>query len=191
MPREKDFDQQMVVKKCINLFANKGYSATGIQEIVEATNINRSSLYSTFKGKDELFLTCLKKVMLDEVTILEALQKKGHSATKLLDAYLELVIKDKPGFHLLKYANAEFNLLNKKTQALVNIHYQWKYTFFEGIIKLAQKDDKLTKKIDAKDMVGLLELIVQGIQNVAPLANAEKIYKKSVLQFSTLIKKKK
>lgn len=191
MPREKDFDQETVVKKCISLFANKGYSATGIQEIVDATGINRSSLYSTFKGKDELFLTCLKKVMQEEVTTLEAMHKKNTSAIKFLDAYLEMVTKDQPAYHLLKYANAEFKLLNRKTQAVVNIHYSWKHAFFTEILKSAQKDGKLTKKIDAKDMVGLLELIVQGIQNISPLANADKVYKKSVAQFSTLIQKKK
>ena len=191
MPREKDFDQQTVIKKCINLFANNGYSATGIQEIVDATGINRSSLYSTFKGKDELFLTCLKKVMGEEVASLESVHKKNTSGIKFLDAYLEMVSKDQPTYHLFKYANAEFKLLNKKTQNAVNAHYSWKHSFIAEILKSAQKDGKLTKKIDSKDMVSLLELIVQGLQNISPLANADKVYKKSVAQFSTLIQKKK
>lgn len=191
MPREKDFNQQAVVNKCITLFASKGYSATGIQEIVETTGINRSSLYSTFKGKDELFLTCVKQVMQEEVKALEAMQKKGMAAIKLVESYLDMVIKDKPAYHLLKYANAEFKLLDKKTQAAVNAHYQWKYSFFDSILKPAQKSGKLSKKIDSKDMVALMELMVQGIQNVSSLANAEKVYKKAVSQFSKLIQKKK
>lgn len=191
MPRDKDFDQQTVVKKCINLFASKGYSATGIQEIVEITGINRSSLYSTFKGKDELFLTCLKKVMLEEVIALEAMQKKDISAIKLLTAYLKMVIKDKPAYHLLKYANVEFKLLDKKTQSALNVHYQWKYAFFEYIIESGQKAGKFTQKIDSKNMVALLELMVQGTQTISLLVNADKIYKKSVLPFLKLIRKKK
>ncbi len=191
MPREKDFDQATVVKKCIDLFASHGYSATGIQEIVQKTGINRSSLYSTFKGKDELFLTCIRKVMLDEVGQLEGMQKKGMSAIKIVDAYLSMVTKDQPAFHLLKFASAEFKLLDRKTQTAVNAHYQWKYAFFEVIFKHAQKSGKLSKKIEAKDMVALLEMMVQGIQNMSPLANADKTYKKSLPEFSRLIQKKK
>jgi TetR/AcrR family transcriptional repressor of nem operon len=191
MPREKDFDQASVLKKCTALFAANGYSATGIQEIVNTTGINRSSLYSTFKGKEELFLSCLKNVMQEESALLEDLEKKGHSATKLIDAYILLVIKDKPGYHLLKFANAEFKLLNKKTQTVLNNHYQWRFNFFERLLQHAQKADKLTKKIEVKDMVALLELMVQGIQNLSPLALADKSYKKSILQFSAMIHKKK
>ncbi len=190
MPREKDFDQQAVVKKCIDLFAHHGYSATGIQEIVDNTGINRSSLYSTFKGKDELFLTCLKKVMQEEILSLEALQKK-LSPIKLIDAYLASVTKDKAGYHLLKFATAEFKLLNKRSQTAINAHYQWKQTFFEGVLMQAQKNGKLSKKIEVGDMVSLLELIVQGVQNFSHLNNADRLYKKPSIRFSKLIQRKK
>ncbi len=191
MPREKDFDQATVIKKCIQLFATNGYSATGIQEIVEATGINRSSLYSTFKGKDELFLTCLKKAMLDEAALLEGIQKKEHGANKLLDAYLAIVVKDEPINHLFKFVNAEFKLLNKKTQAVINSHYKWRYNFLMAVIQEGQKEGKITKKLDAKDLVVMLELITQGIRSISSLADAEKLYKRSALEFSSLIKKKK
>ncbi len=191
MPREKDFDQVQVIKVCTTLFAKNGYSATGIQEIVDTTGINRSSLYATFKGKDELFLTCLTKVLLEEKNSLLELEKKGTSAIKLLDVYLADMIKDKTSSHLLKFANAEFKLLNKKTQTSLNTHYQWKYSFFLNTLQAGQKAGKLSKKIDAKDMVALLEMMVQGVQNLSPLANADKLYKNSLAQFSTLIQKKK
>lgn len=191
MPREKDFDQATVIKKCTQLFATNGYSATGIQEIVEATGINRSSLYATFKGKDELFLTCLKKAMLDEVGLLEGLQKKGPGANKLIDAYLAIVVKDEPVNHLFKFVNAEFRLFNKKTQTAINSHYKWRYSFLSTIIQDGQKEGKITRKLDAKDLVVMLELIMQGIRSLSSLADAEKLYKRSALEFSSLIKKKK
>lgn len=190
MPREKDFNQSIVIKKCTLLFAGNGYSATGIQEIVESTGINRSSLYSTFKGKDELFLTCLELAAKEEISSLEALSKKSNGL-KLIDAYLASVIKSQPQLHLFKFASAEFKLLNKKTQTFVNSHYRWRYNFLLMIIQDGQKSGKISKKLDAKDIVVMLELITQGIQNLSSLADGEKLYKKSALEFSGLIKKKK
>jgi hypothetical protein len=34
-------------------------------------------------------------------------------------------------------------------------------------------------------------MMVQGVQNLSPLANADKLYKNSLAQFSILIQKKK
>ena len=191
MPREKDFDQATVIKKCTALFAASGYSATGIQEIVNASGINRSSLYATFKGKDELFLHCLQKAMLEDAAALEGLGKKGYATSKIMEEYLDMIVKDKPVYHLFKFAHAEFKLLNKKTQAALNAHSQWKNKFFEQHISSAQKSGKLSAKISAKETAGLLEVLVQGIQNVSPLANADKLYKKPAMQLVKLLQKKK
>jgi TetR/AcrR family transcriptional repressor of nem operon len=190
MPREKDFKQADVLKKCAHLFASHGYSATGIQQIVDKTGINRSSLYATFKGKDALFLTCLQNAMAEDVAVLEGFVKKDYSAVKLTEAYLDVIVKDLPGYHLLKFANAEFKLLNKKTQTLLNAHYTWKFNFFEGLFKTAQKSGKLTKKISAHQMAALLELVVLGVQQVSPLTAADKVYKQAALEFTELIQKK-
>jgi TetR/AcrR family transcriptional regulator, transcriptional repressor for nem operon len=190
MPREKDFDQNEVVRKCTLLFSKNGYSATGIQEIVDATKINRSSLYATFKGKDELFLSCLDKAAKDEIALLTGLQKKSEGL-KFLDGYLLAVTKDPSFLHLFKFATAEFKLLNRKTQNYINKHYQWKYQFLLKMIQGAQKSGKISGKTNAKDIVALMEMIIMGIQNLSPTADGTRLYKKSALQFSSLIKKKK
>lgn len=189
MPREKDFNQNEVVRKCTILFAKNGYSATGIQEIVDATKINRSSLYSTFKGKDELFLSCVDRSAKDEINLMQTLHKKA-TGLKFIDGYLAAVTKDQAMFHLFKFATAEFKLLNKKTKAYINNHLRWKYNFLLTIIQEGQRSGKITRKTEAKDIVGMMELIVQGIQNLSSSADAEKIYKKSAQQFSSVIKKK-
>ena len=191
MAREKVFNQDTVVKKCIDLFAKNGYGSTGIQEIVNTTGINRSSLYATFKGKEELFFTCIKKVIQDDIAAMEVLFKKNKSPVKFLNAYLGIVTKEKPAYHLLKHANAEFLLLNKKTQSAINTHYQWKIVFIGSILNHGQKIGKFTKKIESKDITAILELIVHSIALISPLANSEKMYKKSITQFSMLIQKKK
>jgi TetR/AcrR family transcriptional regulator, transcriptional repressor for nem operon len=61
MPDIKHFDPAAVLDAAERLFWQHGVASTGIQDIVTATGINRSSLYATFGGKRELYLAALRR----------------------------------------------------------------------------------------------------------------------------------
>ena len=58
MPRVKQFNEDEVLNKAMELFWKKGYNATSMQDIVDYLGINRASLYSTFGGKKNLSFKC-------------------------------------------------------------------------------------------------------------------------------------
>ena len=60
MPRTKQFDEKEVLKNAMELFWEKGFHATSIQDLVSHLGINRASLYDTYGGKDELFNTAFE-----------------------------------------------------------------------------------------------------------------------------------
>lgn len=55
----KQFDRYQVLDRAMQVFWRHGYQATSIQDLVEATGINRGSLYTTFGDKRGLFLAVL------------------------------------------------------------------------------------------------------------------------------------
>jgi TetR/AcrR family transcriptional regulator, transcriptional repressor for nem operon len=55
----KQFDRNEVLDRATALFWRRGYEATSIRDLVEATGINRGSLYGTFGDKKGLFLAVL------------------------------------------------------------------------------------------------------------------------------------
>jgi TetR/AcrR family transcriptional repressor of nem operon len=55
----KKFDRNEVLDRAMALFWRRGYEATSVQDLVEATGINRGSLYATFGNKQRLFLAVL------------------------------------------------------------------------------------------------------------------------------------
>lgn len=55
MPRVEEFDKESVLQSAMNLFWEKGYHATSMQDLVDATELNRSSLYNSFGSKLELY----------------------------------------------------------------------------------------------------------------------------------------
>lgn len=94
MPRVKQFDQQEVLEKAMNLFWIKGYHATSIQDLVDHLNINRASLYDTYGGKKELFEKALDHYMSIHQRQNEILLKNGGTAKDTIRQLLELAVKE-------------------------------------------------------------------------------------------------
>ncbi|WP_100407120.1 TetR/AcrR family transcriptional regulator [Bacillus solitudinis] len=53
--------QERILHSAMNLFANKGYHFTSMQEIAEDVGISKGSLYLNFKSKEELLLSIIKR----------------------------------------------------------------------------------------------------------------------------------
>lgn len=56
------------MRKARNLFWEKGYNATSMQDLVDAMQLNRGSIYDTYGDKHALFLQCLSDYA-DEVLV--------------------------------------------------------------------------------------------------------------------------
>ncbi|MFB8176663.1 TetR/AcrR family transcriptional regulator [Streptomyces sp. NPDC055966] len=61
MPDIKHFDPDTALDTVVRLFWRQGVASTGIQDVVSATGLNRSSLYATFGGKQDLYLAALRR----------------------------------------------------------------------------------------------------------------------------------
>ncbi len=48
-------------RAALNLFAQKGYDATSIQDITSSVNIKKATFYSHFQSKNELFILLMKE----------------------------------------------------------------------------------------------------------------------------------
>jgi TetR/AcrR family transcriptional repressor of nem operon len=57
----KHFDPDTALESVVRLFWRQGAASTGIQDVVTATGLSRSSLYATFGGKQELYRAALRR----------------------------------------------------------------------------------------------------------------------------------
>jgi len=60
MPRTEDFIREDVLEQAKEVFWRRGFNGTSMQDLVDATGLNRSSLYNSFGSKSELYQLCLK-----------------------------------------------------------------------------------------------------------------------------------
>ena len=59
--RPSQFDPQQAMQAAMNVFWSHGFTGTSISDLLEATNLSRSSLYQTFTSKESLFRDCLNQ----------------------------------------------------------------------------------------------------------------------------------
>jgi TetR/AcrR family transcriptional regulator, transcriptional repressor for nem operon len=60
MPRTKEYKPKDALEKAMELFWQKGYFDTSMDDLVEFTGVSRYGLYSTFGDKHDLFIAALK-----------------------------------------------------------------------------------------------------------------------------------
>jgi TetR/AcrR family transcriptional regulator, transcriptional repressor for nem operon len=56
MARPREFDVTAALERAMDVFWSKGYEATSLDDLCEATGLSRSSLYATFGNKRDLLL---------------------------------------------------------------------------------------------------------------------------------------
>lgn len=91
MARSKAFDDADAVRAARGVFWERGYAATSLAQLEEATGLNRSSLYATYESKRRLFDYAIDSY-LDEVVqpLLGVLEEEGAGQQQLVDYFLRL-----------------------------------------------------------------------------------------------------
>lgn len=66
MARPRNFDEEDVIARAAAVFGRLGYNACSIDDLVEATALQRGSLYKAFGSKRGLFEKVLKQALVGE-----------------------------------------------------------------------------------------------------------------------------
>ena len=66
MARPREFDETDAIRVAADTFWRRGYQATSIKDVEEATGLTAGSLYKAYGSKRELFALCLEQYMTDE-----------------------------------------------------------------------------------------------------------------------------
>ncbi len=96
--RPREFDESAVLDRVVELFWEQGFEATSVGDIVEATGLNKSSLYNAFGSKDELFDQALERYVAFRIGTLTDVLVNGHDGLadihRLLDFMEGEVLSD-------------------------------------------------------------------------------------------------
>ncbi|WP_298151176.1 TetR/AcrR family transcriptional regulator [Flavobacterium sp.] len=94
MARAIEFNECEKIDKAMNVFWEKGYNGTSMQDLVDAMQINRSSLYNTIGDKHQLFMKCISNYF---DNAMKEIREKVAKETSAKQALIN-IIKDKAGW---------------------------------------------------------------------------------------------
>ena len=78
MARPKEFDPDQALDQAMQVFWEKGYQATSMQDLVDRMGINRGSLYDTFGNKEQLYQAAVDRYCAQQTAgVLDALAQPG------------------------------------------------------------------------------------------------------------------
>lgn len=61
MPAPRLHDTDAFIDSAMRVFWSRGYEGTSVNDLVQATGMNRGSIYASFDGKRDIFLTALDR----------------------------------------------------------------------------------------------------------------------------------
>src|SRR6185503_2842523 len=92
MVRTKQFDKHTALDEAMELFWQRGYHATSIQDLVDHLGVNRQSLYDTYGGKEQLFLAALERYReIQAAPVRRLLERDGPVREILRDLFRSFV----------------------------------------------------------------------------------------------------
>ena len=89
--RTKDFDPDDIADAAMQVFWQRGYAATSVQDLVDGTGLSRSSLYGTFENKQGLFQHALRRYEAVTTSNVELLSGPGRARDLVRQLLLRIV----------------------------------------------------------------------------------------------------
>lgn len=171
-----------------NLFANKGYKATSIEDIVEATGSSKGNIYYHFKSKEGLFLYLLDEW--DKEWEQKWVEKESlYKTTKeKLFGMAEQMVLDDLNHPLTKAADEFFNNEEKTGEIEERIA-----EMVMGHLKFNQKliqqgiDSSEFRKEDVESLAIILESLLIGLSQMSRKSTVEEALTLYKLAFNVFL----
>ncbi|MEM7736437.1 MAG: TetR/AcrR family transcriptional regulator [Deinococcota bacterium] len=174
MARPKSFKQAEALEKAMQLFWEKGFEATSIQDLVDTIGINRQSLYNTFGDKKQLFLQSLDLYRTQGLEgILQKLAEDEPVQQKIADVFrfiIDASIHDSRGCLI---ANSTLELANHDDDVATIVCDNLKNyeDAFRQVLLEAQQKGELSPDKNPDAIARYLFSSLQGIRVTAKATN--------------------
>ena len=171
MARPREFDPENVLDRVMQVFWAKGYEATSLDDLCDATGLSRSSLYGAFGDKRQLLLQSLD-YYIDRGTsrIAAALSRPIPVREALAGLLGELVdtIVAGPGRRGCFIGNCAAEVARHDRQAMTRVQRALlrNETLFREALETAQSRGELSASADPQALARFLTSALQGLRLV-------------------------
>ena len=171
MARPREFDAASALESAIEVFWTRGYEATSLDDLCEATGLSRSSLYGTFGDKRELLLRSLERYSERGSARIAAMLEQAPSLraglAQLLREFIDRIAAG-PGRRGCFIGNcaAELARHDREAMAQVRASLARNEASFRGALVRAQTRGEIASDADVDRLARFLTSSFQGLRLV-------------------------
>ncbi len=185
MPRPEEFNKANVLQNAMVLFWKKGYEGTSMQDLVDATGLNRSSIYNSFGSKLALYQETLKEYQQQNSSIFQRALVRATNPLEAIryvfESFLPEVAKKEceRGCFLM---NSKAEMANKEEDVRKWLlgHQEQSLSFFSDLILSGQEEGFINSDRKAEDLAYFIFTSFQGYRMTGILVKDPKILKEII-----------
>ena len=169
MARPQQFEYDQVLNDAMQLFWRKGYVATSVKELTEATSLQPGSLYGTFKSKRKLFLQSLDFYFAALYSKISKILHSEKSPLERIDTFFDYFINQANNDEdrkscllvntLLEVPPDDKEIIEQVSRMFLKVEND-----FLTVLQEAQKQGELSSESDIKALAKMLMSGIFGLQ---------------------------
>ncbi len=105
--REREFRRNEILSAALDIFAAKGFTHTTLDEVAEASEFGKGTLYNYFQNKEELYTAILETIFESFVENLKEIDARTTDyktfTREVIHYMLDFCVNNKSGFILLSH----------------------------------------------------------------------------------------
>jgi TetR/AcrR family transcriptional repressor of nem operon len=169
MARPAAFDRDRVLGQAMQTFWDRGYGATSISQLVEATGLKPGSLYAAFDSKEGLFLAALDRYAAESRRRLKEALHAGVDPLTGIEHFLRRLVQSQyatqpPRGCLLVNSALELGRHNPTVQRRVRQHLEGIEAELRQALQAARDDGQLGADQSPAALARLLMTMIWGLR---------------------------
>ncbi|MBV7276603.1 TetR/AcrR family transcriptional regulator [Clostridium sp. PL3] len=181
MGRSREFDENVVLQKAMELFWEQGYEKTSLSDLVEHMGIHRRSLYDTFGDKHTLFLKTIDfygELIKDKLYAGVLHAKTSKQAIQFIFDFMIEGYEDRPWGCLIVNSATEMALRDKEVEEKAEEAFLQTERFLAELVRRGQQTGEFSCDYDAEVLAEILQNTLLGIRVLVKTSkNKEKMHR--------------
>lgn len=186
MPKVETFNREYVLHKATEVFHKNGYNGTSMQDLVDATDLNRSSIYNSFGCKLQLFISVLSHYQKKSNQRFRKGLSTTYNATDQIEVVFDLTLidiledKDKKGCLIV---NCKSEMANHEPviKSFVEKNQDQMLALLADIVSKGQMEKIFNKEQSANQYALFLYTSIQGLR-MTGILNKNEIELKRIIK---------
>ena len=195
MTSKGELTKQKIIAEATKLVQKKGFEATSMSDLVEATGLQKGCLYFHFTGKDELLVAVLEQARADFFALVDG-ALHGKTPGEQLDNFLKGVLEYQKsmGFSggcIFGNIASEMSDKDKRVAAFIRELFDEWIEKIRVVVKAAQKTGEVATDISADALARHIIMALEGGIMLSRLEKSEKPLKDCLSSLRVMIGLKK